>query len=241
MEPSFLVGSYAERVADPLGFDPSLARRVRQEVVDHLCEASEAGGGDLAAQQRAIASFGDPTELARQFALVTLVRKGRRASWLVLLAIVLALFAMRARLAWYAAAHLQLPEQAVALAVWVGAADRWMFWLSVVLAVAAWADLRAAGYPLRADRPFRKRMARYRRMAAAATGALLACVCGDIALTALRFRDSQVSSQHAVPLLSLALEIACVAALVWRMRALSRHAGSKVLQGAACLDSTRRP
>jgi hypothetical protein len=231
MQTPALIAGYAERVADPLRFDASLAGRVRQEVVDHLCQATDSGGGDLAAQQRAIASFGDPADLARQFALVALVRKGRRASWVVLLAIVLALLAMQARLAWYAAAHWMLPEQALALAHWVGSADRFMFWLSVVLAVAAWADLRAAGFPVGADPKFRQRMLRYRRMASLATAALLACVCGDIALTALRLWGSEVSGRHAVPFLSLAFEIACVAVLVSRMRALSRHAGSVVLQG----------
>jgi hypothetical protein len=219
-----LIAEYAERVAGELAFDRSLARRVRQEVIDHLCEASDAAGGDLLAQQRSIASFGDSTELARQFALVALVRQGRRAGWAALLAIAPAPIAMRARLAWYAAVHLTLPDYAVQLAAWVGSVDRWMFWLAVVLAIAAWADLRAAGFPARLDPVLRKRLLRCRVVLATATVALLVSVCGDIVLTGLRLWDAELSSRHAVPLLTLAFEIACGAALAWHIRSLSRQA-----------------
>jgi hypothetical protein len=178
----------------------------------------------LPAQQRSIASFGDPTELARQFALVALVRQGRRAGGAALLAITLALLAMRARLAWYAAVHLALPDYAVPLAAWVGSFDRCMFWLAVVLAIAAWADLRVAGFPARFDPVLHKRLLRRRVVLATATVALLLSVCGDIVLTGLRPWDAELTSRHAVPLLTLAIEIACAAALAWRTRPLSRQA-----------------
>jgi len=102
-----MIPDYLERLARELSFDRSLARNVRQEVEDHLWEAVAADptGNMLAAQQRAIANFGDARAIAAQFAVISLARHSRRAGAAAVLVIASVFIAMKARIAWNAAAQ----------------------------------------------------------------------------------------------------------------------------------------
>ena len=80
MAESGVISSYLERPARELEFDPSLSRRVRREVEDPLREAVAADPTPdrVEAERRAVARFGDPREIAAQFAVVSLARQARR-------------------------------------------------------------------------------------------------------------------------------------------------------------------
>jgi len=102
-----MIPDYLESLARELDFDRSLSRCVRQEVEDHLWEAvaADSTGNLLEAQQRAIANFGDARAVAAQFAVVSLAKRTRRAGVAAVLVIASDLIAMKARVAWYAAAQ----------------------------------------------------------------------------------------------------------------------------------------
>lgn len=121
-----------ERLARELDFDPSLSRRLRREVEDHLREAvaSDPAGDRLEAERRAIANFGDPHAIASQFAVVSLARQARRVGVTAVLLIVAVFFAMKARLAWYGIIDCPLADEMRALSAIVLSIDRYAFWIS---------------------------------------------------------------------------------------------------------------
>src|SRR5690349_8402899 len=122
MQESRLIAAYADLLASKLHFNPSLSRRVRQEVQDHLSEAAAAGppGNGREAIQHAIANFGDPNVIAGQFASVWLVRQTWKVGVTVILVISGVFVAMKARVAWYAAAQWELHDHVRAVATSVG-------------------------------------------------------------------------------------------------------------------------
>ena len=61
------VADYLDALTRELGFDRPLAHRVRQEVEDHLYEATAANGdSSVEAQARAVRCFGEAREIASQ-------------------------------------------------------------------------------------------------------------------------------------------------------------------------------
>ena len=99
-----MIEDYLDRLSRELDFDRALSCRVRQEVEDHLWEAvaARSTGDAVAAEQRAIASFGDARAIAAQFALVSLARQSRRAAAAAVLVIAAVFVAMKVRVAWSA-------------------------------------------------------------------------------------------------------------------------------------------
>src|SRR5262249_48083152 len=143
MQESGMIAAYAELLAVKLNFNPSLSRRVRQEVQDHLWEAAAAGpsGNGREAVQRAIANFGDPHVIAAQFATAWLARQTWKVGVTVILVIGGVFVAMKARLTWYAAAQWGLSDDMRAVAKSVGLIDACAFWLSVIAGIAGCAYL----------------------------------------------------------------------------------------------------
>ena len=87
MQEAGMISAYADLLAGKLLFNPSLSRRVRQEIQDHLWEATAASppGNEREAIQRAIANFGDPHAIAGQFATLWLVRQMWKVGVIVIL------------------------------------------------------------------------------------------------------------------------------------------------------------
>ena len=135
MQESGMIAAYAELLAGKLDFNPTLSRRVRQEVQDHLWEAAAAGpsGNGREAVQRAIANFGDPHVIAAQFATAWLARQTWKVGVTVILVISSVFVAMKARVTWYAAAQWGLSDDVKAVAKSVGLIDACAFWLSVIV------------------------------------------------------------------------------------------------------------
>ena len=83
---SSAVADYLNLLGRELSYDPLLSRRVRLEVEDHLWEAAANEGGDAAeAQRRTIEKFGDPREIARQYAALSIFSQIRRVAFIVVL------------------------------------------------------------------------------------------------------------------------------------------------------------
>jgi hypothetical protein len=223
-----MIPDYLERLACELSFDRSLARNVRQEVEDHLWEAVAADptGNMLAAQQRAIANFGDARAIAAQFAVISLARHSRRAGAAAVLVIASVFIAMKARIAWNAAAQLAIGEDVRAVSGLVVLIDRYAFWLSVIIGLGGWAYIVSRRIPAGFYPAHRKQLRRFFVLCCAAAAALVVSVISDGVLTALLLRGTELSAGFLVPVFSMAIEIVCVGILVFHIRGITRRTAS---------------
>jgi hypothetical protein len=216
-----VISEYADLLAGRLSFDRSLAQSVRREVEDHLREAAAAAGGTPEAERLAITRFGEPRAIAGQLAAVALAKRAREVGVAVVAVIVFAYFAMQARLAWYALTQWGLSAEARALSAVVASIDRYAFWLAVLVGAVAVAFA------------YRNQLRRFCGFCAVAAAALATSVVCDGILTTLRLREAAWSFDFLVPLLSMAIEVACAAALVFQLRTMARRmAASEALLSA---------
>src|SRR5262249_16503311 len=152
-----MITAYLSQFADALSFDQALSARVLPEVRDHLEEALAAEPVDdrAEAERRVVARFGDPRELAAQFAPISLARHTRRASVALVVATVVVMALMKVRVLWYAFVQWPLSEEARAMAQLVVTVDRYAFWLAAAIGIAALLSIARYPTPVRADAQFR--------------------------------------------------------------------------------------
>jgi hypothetical protein len=221
MQESRLIAAYADLLAGKLLFNPSLSRRVRQEVQDHLWEAAAAGppGSGRAAIQRAVANFGDPHVIARQFAAVWLAKQTWKVGVTVILVISGVLVAMKVRVAWYAAAQWELGDEVRAVAKSVSLIDACAFWLSVIMGIVGCAYLvvrRAPSTTLCAAHGSRLRHLLF--LSAVSAAALSVSVISDGILTAMRLAGREHSASFLIPISSMVIEILSAGVLIFSVR-----------------------
>ena len=221
-----MISHYLGQLAHELDFDPSLSRQVTQEVEDHLWQAVESDpvADRLEAERRAVAKFGDPRDIAAQFAAVSLAAHARRVGLAAVLVIAAVFIVMKARLAWYGVVPFPLAEETRALAEMVLAIDRWAFWLAVMAGLAGWMYIDSRRLPGGFSREYSVRLRRFSLLCSAAAVALVVCVAADGVLTSLRLIGAQWSVALVVPLFSVAIEIVCAGVLVSYLRAMARRA-----------------
>jgi hypothetical protein len=223
-----MIQEYLELLARELDFDQSLSRCVRQEVEDHLWEAvaANSSGDTPEAQRRAVANFGDARAIAAQFAVVSLARRSRRAGVAAVLVIAGVFIAMKARIAWYAAAQWTIGEEMRAVSALVVQIDRYAFWLSLVVGLGGWIYIRSRQIPAVFNPAYRRQLGRFFLLCGAAAAALVVSVISDAVLTALQLRGAGFSAESLVPVFSMAIEIACVGFLVFHIRGVTLRAAS---------------
>jgi hypothetical protein len=212
------IAAYAQSLASRLSFDPSLSRRVRLEVEDHLCETVAAVAPDeqQAAAQRAIAGFGDPRVLAVQFATGWLAKQTQKVGITVMLVIAGVFMAMKARIAWYGTARWELSDEVRAAAKMVGAIDVYAFWCSVILAAAALVYLIVSRTPT-AHAARCRQLSCVACVTAAASAALAVSIVSDGVLTAFRLVGSELSAAFLIPILSMVFEIVSAGIVIPRV------------------------
>jgi hypothetical protein len=223
-----VISDYLEALVGALGYDRSLSRRVRQEVEDHLREtiAADPVGDGLEAQRRAIANFGDPHVIAAQFAVVSLAKQTRRVGVAIILVTAGVFIAMKARVAWYAMMECTISDDIRAVSGIVGLIDRYSFWLSVIIGIGGWAYISGLRIPAAFCTADRKQLRRFFLFCIAATGALVISVISDGVLTALRLPGTEMSAEFLIPIISIAIEIACAGILVFQIRSITHRATS---------------
>jgi hypothetical protein len=223
-----MIADYLERLERELCFDRSLSRCVRQEVEDHLWEAVAADptGNTLQAQRRAVANFGDAAAIAAQFAIVSLARQSRRAGVAAILVVVSVFIAMKARLAWYAAAQWALSDDVRAVGGLVSRVDRYAFLLSVIIGLGGWLYIRSRQIPAAFDPAYHSQLRRFFLLCSATAAALVVSVISDGVLTALLLHGMQMSVAFTVPIVSMTLEAGCLGILVFQIRRVTRRAAS---------------
>jgi hypothetical protein len=223
-----MIPDYLERLERELNFDRSLSRCVRQEVEDHLWEAvaADSTGNMLQAQRRAVANFGDARAIAAQFAMVSLARHSRRAGVAAVLVVASVFIAMKARLAWYAAAQWAISDDMRAVGGLVGLIDRYAFWLSVIIGLGGWVYIRSRQIPAAFCPAYRSQLRRFSLLCNATAAALVVSVISDGVLTALLLHGTEMSAAFIIPIVSMTIEIACVGILVFQIRRVTRRAAS---------------
>lgn len=220
-----MIARYLDRLAEALDFDRALARRVLQEVEDHLRERLAADPADdrHEAERRAVAECGDPEAIATEFAVIALARRTRRVGFGVPLVLAGVYLAMKVRIAWYAATAWTLSDALRPVAAVFGLIDAWAFVLALVVGIGVSAYGGRARL-LTEHRPdYCGRLRRFCAISALATTALALSVISDGALTAIHLAATSLSAAFLVPLLSMAVEIAGTAALIALIRDLARR------------------
>jgi hypothetical protein len=224
-----MIAAYLNELAGALAFDPALASRVVTEAREHLADAADEDDSEDRdeAERRAVARFGDPRELAAQFAAVSLARQAWRVGIVIVLAIVVALAMMKARLMWYAFVQWTIADDAQAVAGVVLSANRYAFWTAVLIGLGALFHISRRSAPTRLHADYRTHLRRATMLFWSATAALAVSVAGDLILMALRLK---LTSDSIIPIASLTVEIASVAVVITMiaraMRLLARTAGS---------------
>ena len=223
-----MISDYLETLTGALSFDRPLSRRVRQEAEDHLraAVAADPRGDGPEAERRAIAGFGDPHVIATQFAVISLANYTRRVGGALILAIAGVFIAMKARVAWYTIMQCSINGDIRAASEIVGLVDRCSFWLSVIIGIGGWAYISSRRIPAAFSAGYRKQLRHFFLLCGAAAGALAVSVISDGVLTALRLPEAGMSAEFLIPIVSIAIEVACAGILVFQLRTITQRATS---------------
>jgi hypothetical protein len=223
-----MITDYLDVLARELDFDRSLSRCVRQEVEDHLWEAvaADSTGNLFEAQRRAVASFGDARAIAAQFAVASLARRTRGAGVAAVVVIASDLMAMKARVVWYAAAHWAIRDDMKAVRGLVLSIDRYAFWTSIILGLAALAYIYTRKIPAALLPAYQQQLRWFFVLCGAAAAALVVSVVSDGVLTTLQLQGMDPSVEIWVAILTMAIEIACAGFLIFYIRSNSQRAAS---------------
>jgi len=225
MQRSNPIADYGAAIARELSFDAALSQRVRAEIEDHLWEAAGAGAGDPSPerQKRAIANFGDPRELALQYAASSLRKQMRRAGTTMVLAVAAIYVAMKGRVAWYSLMQWEVNRtEKLASAIGVPV-DRYAFLAAAGIALLGCAYAATRRVPDRLDWTYGKALQRYMVLCAVTAGALLLPIAIETVLTGIRLYGMAWSAASWVPALTLAAEAVAASLLIHQIFATTRR------------------
>lgn len=226
MRQSDIVTDYLDALTRALSFDAPLSCRVRKEVEDHLWEATadEPDGDLIEVQRRAIARFGDPREIARQYAASSLFSQTRRVAFIAILALFGIYLAMKGRGAWYGFMQWAPTDHFKDVATTWISIDLNAFRIALVVGIVGLGYIATRRAPISFHEGCRSQVKRCVVLFAAMAGALLASVVTDTVLTGLRVVEADLPASALVPVLSIAAEIALVSVLALYIRATIRRA-----------------
>jgi hypothetical protein len=210
------VADYLDALARELSFDSPLAHRVRQEVEDHLWEATAANGdASIEAQASAVRSFGEAREIAGQYAALSLLRQARRSGAIIVLASGALYIAMKGRVAWYGLMQWGLSDTLQPVGKVVLAIDRAAYILAFLLGAVGWAYISSRRVSPRLHAGSCAQLKRGLLLAMAAAFPMVVSVIADAVVTVLRLLEERPPvSVFLIPLLSIAIEVAFAAVLV---------------------------
>jgi len=214
-----IVADYLDTLVHELSFDAPLSRRVRMEVEDHLWEAAANAPGDATeAQRRAIVRFGDPREIARQYAALSVLGQIRRVAMIVIVVLAGIFLSMKGRGAWYSLMQWGLSEQTRFVGAIGVSVTRYAFMLALVIGLAGCAYIGARRTPLRLHREYCKQIKRSTMFCTLAACALLTSVAVDMILTVLHLLETRYAAAALIPILSAAVEMALLGILFLNIR-----------------------
>ena len=221
MPPPDPVADYLNSLTHELRFDPALARRVRLEVEDHLRQASaepEDGTNPIEARREAIARFGEPRMIARQYAPGALLGQTRRVGIVVLIALAGIYAMMKGRIAWYGFTQWSLSPDLAAIVATGFSLVRWVFILALAVAVVGAAYIGSRRPPREFHDAYRRELVRSVGLCAIAVVILLVAVGLDGVMVGLRMAGREPSAAVLIPVLSMTVEAALAVVLVRSLR-----------------------
>ena len=222
MRQSGPIAEYLDALARELEFDIALSRRVCAEIADHLWQATD-GCLSIESQQQAVANFGDPRDLARQYMMASLLTQVRRVGLAMIGASIAIYVAMKGRAVWYALMQWELSAEWEAVRATGLAIDRYGFLAAISIAVIGWVYISTRRAPIRLHVTYNKELNRCIVLCGAAAGGLIVSVAVETVLTGIRLFDMEWCAAALVPILSLVIEMAAAALLVLRIRAMIRR------------------
>jgi len=226
MRPPVPIAEYLDRLTSELRFDPRLSRRVRREIEDHLLDAvaDSTGTNPEDAARQAVARFGDPRLIARQYAPASLLQQTRRLGGVMILAIAAILVLMKGRVALYDFLQWRLnPEWLGGLGAIAPAIDRHMFQMSLVFGVLGWVYIASRRAPSTINSEYQHQLERCLLSSATASGLLIGAVVLDTILGGMRIFHAGMSLAAVIPLLSIVIEIGLVGAIAIELRKMVRR------------------
>jgi hypothetical protein len=217
------IADYLDALARELGFDIALSRRVCAEIEDHLRQATD-GCLSIESQQRAVANFGDPRDIARQYITSSLLTHMRWVGLAMIGASTAIFLAMKARVVWYEVMQWKLNAEWEAVRTIGLAIDRCGFVGALSIALIGWIYISTRRAPIRFHVAYNKELNRCIVLCGAAATGLIVSVTIETGLAGIRLLGMEWGAAALVPILSLVIEMAAAALLVLRIRAMIRRA-----------------
>jgi hypothetical protein len=225
-----LISDYLDLLTLELSFDPALARRLREEVEDHLREsvAADPAGTTAEAECRAISRFGAVRDIARRWAAPSLARQTTINAAAAITIVIAVLIAMKSRIAWYGGASgmIDADPQLVGVSSIIASIDRYASWLALGGAIGGAALVGFARLTGTPNAAWRQRLRRSLLLCAVATVAIVVTVTSDMALTLLRLLPAGWAAAFCFPSLTIGIEAALAVVLAVRTRRTIRRLGS---------------
>ena len=227
MPPPALVAEYVAAIAHELSFDPALARRVSAEVEDHLLEAlGDQPAASSGAPEELIAAFGQPRELACEFASAWAFALARRMTAVLAVAVLGVFVVMNGRSAWYQWVEWRAGKLLQAVYGFGLPVNRVAFALALALSFAALLSTVTRGAPLRVDESCCRRIRGSLRLSTIALLVLFAAIAAETVLMSARFAEVELNRLFVLPALTLAVEAllaaVCAVYLIMASRRLAR-------------------
>jgi len=216
------IADYLDALARELSFDIALSRRVCTEIEDHLWQAAD-GCLSIESQQRAVANFGDPSDLARQYMTTSLLAQVRRVGLAMIGASAVIYVAMKARVVWYALMQWEANADWEAVRTIGLAIDRYDFLAATSVALIGWVYISTRRAPIQFHEAYNTELNRCIVLGGAAAVGLVVSVTVETVLTGIRLFEIEWCSAALVPILSLAVETAAAVLLVFHIRAMMRR------------------
>jgi hypothetical protein len=217
MRPPAPIADYLESLTRELRFDPQLSRRVRREVEDHLLDAVADAAATCPedAAHAAVARFGDPRLIARQYAPSSLLQQTRRVGGILIFAIAAILVLMKGRVALYEAMQWRVnPDWLGGLGTIGPVINRYVFEVAIVLGILGWLYIASRRLAPTINDDYRHQLKRSLLLSAVASALLIATIGLDTILGGMRVVEAGISPAAAIPLVSIAIEIGVAGVLI---------------------------
>jgi hypothetical protein len=111
------------------------------------------------------------------------------------------------------------------------AIDRYAIWFSVIVGIAGWVYVDSRRVPTALDPAYRRQLRRCFLICATATFALGVTVICDGIVTTFRLLGTELSLDHLIPIVSMAIELGCTGTLAVHLRRMARRAPSGLSAG----------
>jgi hypothetical protein len=219
-----LIDNYLSKLAAELSFDERLARRVCDEVADHLWETMDAISSDNTpeAQRQAIASVGSVHDVAAQYLPLSLFAQARRVGGYGMLAIAGIVIGMKGCNAWYKITQVAVSPDLQTFDHIGTLIDRSASLFALITGIIGWAYITFGEVPTDLKAEHSKRLSRSLMIFSLVTSALILSIGSDAVVIGLRVSAATASATSAIPVLLIGLEATLAAILCRQLMAMTR-------------------